>query len=169
MPAVQWQVSTDGGLNFTNAPGLSTSLTYSFPAGLNMNGYRYRAVLTDPLSSLTTDAAALTVVTDVSSRVRIAQTGFGVNRSSGLWTATMTIINISGSPIAGPVQVAFTKLTPGVTMSNSSGMVNGSPYLTAIPASQTLIGGAAVNVSIQFRNPSNGFINFTPVTYSGPL
>ena len=77
----------------------------------------------------------------------------------------MTVANIGGSTINAPIQVVFTNLTPGVTMVNNTGVRGSDPYIT-IPGG-ALAPGVSTSVSIQFTNPSNGFINFTPVTYSG--
>jgi Divergent InlB B-repeat domain len=59
-PAVQWQVSVDGGGSFTNVPG-ATSSTLSFTTQLADNGRRYRAVFTNSGGSATTAAAILTI------------------------------------------------------------------------------------------------------------
>jgi hypothetical protein len=121
----------------------------------------------------TPGTASVTVfAANVSGQVKVTQTGFGRNRATGIWSATMTVTNTSGSAITGPVQVVLTNLTPGVTMTNNTGMFvgppyNGSPFITvSVP---NLAAGAAVNVLIQFTDPSNGFINYTPVTFSGGL
>ena len=60
-PSVQWQISTDGGVTFTNISGAtSTSLTLANRTA-SENGYEYRAVFTNSLGSATTTAAILTV------------------------------------------------------------------------------------------------------------
>jgi len=59
-PAVQWQVSTDGGGTFNNVSG-ATSTTLSFTTASSQNGYRYRAVFTNSVGSATTTAATLIV------------------------------------------------------------------------------------------------------------
>jgi len=59
-PTVQWQVSTDGGANFSNIPS-ATSTTYSFTAAASDNGRRFRAVFTNSAGSAMTTAAILTV------------------------------------------------------------------------------------------------------------
>jgi uncharacterized repeat protein (TIGR01451 family) len=61
-PAVQWQVSTDGGVNFTNIAG-ATSTALTFTANASQNGNRYHAVFTNIAGSATSTAAALTVNT----------------------------------------------------------------------------------------------------------
>jgi hypothetical protein len=59
-PAVQWQVSTDGGQTFTNIAG-ATSPTLTFVAQEGMNRYHYRAVFTNPYGAATTTDAVLYV------------------------------------------------------------------------------------------------------------
>jgi hypothetical protein len=64
-PSVQWQVSTDGGVTFTNLAG-ATSTTLTFTTALTENGYEYRAVFTNRVGTATTSAAVLTVEADSS-------------------------------------------------------------------------------------------------------
>jgi MBG domain/Kelch motif/Immunoglobulin domain/Immunoglobulin I-set domain/Galactose oxidase, central domain len=61
-PKVQWQVSTDGGVTWTNISG-ATSTTYTISSSTtSQNGYRYRAAFTNSVGSATTGAAILTVL-----------------------------------------------------------------------------------------------------------
>jgi len=59
-PTVQWQVSTDGGVTFSNVSG-ATSTTLSFTTALSQSGNRYRAMFTNSAGTATTTAATLTV------------------------------------------------------------------------------------------------------------
>lgn len=59
-PAVQWQVSTNGGKTWKNIKG-AKSTTLSFTASLTKNGYRYRAIFTNAFGQAITNAAILTV------------------------------------------------------------------------------------------------------------
>lgn len=59
-PTVQWQVSTDGGVTFSNLSG-ATSTTLSFTTAVSQNGNKYRAVFTNTVESVTSNAATLTV------------------------------------------------------------------------------------------------------------
>ena len=61
-PAVQWQVSVNGGTTFSNITG-ATSTTLSFITSAGQNGNQYRAVFTDTCGGATTTAATLTVNT----------------------------------------------------------------------------------------------------------
>jgi hypothetical protein len=61
-PTVQWQVSMDSGVTWTNISG-ATSTTYTISSSTtSQNGYRYRAVFTNSQGSATTGAAILTVL-----------------------------------------------------------------------------------------------------------
>jgi hypothetical protein len=60
-PAVQWQMSSDGGNTFTNIAGATgTTLTLSGTTA-SQNGSVYRAVFTNSVGSVTTASATLTV------------------------------------------------------------------------------------------------------------
>jgi hypothetical protein len=65
-PTVQWQVSTDGGVTFTNITGNTSALTTTliFAVYSTENGYKYRAVFTNALGTATTSTATLTVDSD---------------------------------------------------------------------------------------------------------
>jgi hypothetical protein len=100
----------------------------------------------------------------VSGKVSVSQTGFVRNHATGIWSAAMTVTNTSGAQISGPIEVVLTGLSSNVTMVNQTGTLIGSPYIRVSVAA--LAPGASASVSIQFQNPSNGFITYTPVTYS---
>ena len=59
-PTVQWQVSTNGGSNWSDISN-ATNTTYSFMAASGDNGNQYRAVFTNAIGNVATNAATLTV------------------------------------------------------------------------------------------------------------
>jgi hypothetical protein len=61
-PTVQWQVSENGGASYTNIPK-ATSTTLTIQATASQEGFRYRAIFTNSLGTVTTSAAVLTVDT----------------------------------------------------------------------------------------------------------
>jgi hypothetical protein len=95
--------------------------------------------------------------------------GLVYSRVTKMFVGTVTITNISSSSINGPVQVDFTSLPGGVTLSNATGSYGGNPYITAVPSGSTLAPGASATIAVQFSNPSNVTITATPVIYSGSL
>jgi hypothetical protein len=60
-PAVQWNVSTNGGATWAPVSG-ATSTTFSFTAQLAQSGSQYEAVFTNANGSVTSNPATLTVV-----------------------------------------------------------------------------------------------------------
>jgi glycosidase len=107
-------------------------------------------------------AVTYDVVRDVSRSVRV-HTEF---RSTKYRNGRMTVRNISESNIYGPLQVVLADLPPGVTLANATGTYLGNPYIT-IPGVTTLKPGDAASVEVEFNNPSNVKVGFTPVTYAG--
>lgn len=61
VPTIQWQTSIDGGINWSNIAG-ATSSSFSTPAtSVSDSGKRYRAIATNSVSVTTSNAATLTV------------------------------------------------------------------------------------------------------------
>jgi hypothetical protein len=145
----------------------NASATYVLPGGAAVAVYTitatYNAGGNFATSSDTTHTLA--VVLNVSGQVSVTQTGFAVNRATGLWTSTLTVHNTSAAPISGPIEVLLTNLSSNATMTNETGVVGVNPYI--LVSAGTLAPGASVSVAIQFKNPSDGSITFTPVAYSG--
>ena len=103
-----------------------------------------------------------------STNISSTASGLAYSRVSQTFNGTVTINNISGSAIGGPVQVIFMSLPTGVTVANSSGSFYGNPVIT-VPSITALGPGQSATVAVQFKNPSNAVINFTPVVYSGSI
>lgn len=102
-----------------------------------------------------------------SADVSVTASGLAYSRVTQTFNGTVTLINTSSTTQEGPLQILLTSLTANVQLSNAAGNYNGSPFLTA---SATNLGpGQSVTVSVQFKNPSNLKISFTPVIYSGSL
>jgi hypothetical protein len=60
-PAVQWQLSTDGGGTWSDVPGATADALTVSGATTSESGYEYRAVFTNEVSQATTTVATLTV------------------------------------------------------------------------------------------------------------
>ena len=104
---------------------------------------------------------------DVSSHVSATHAGFARHPGTHVWSTMLTVKNTGSSAINGPIQVVLTKLSENASMTNSNGTYKGSPYITV--STGPLAAGASVQVKLQFANPTNDFINFTPVTEAGDL
>jgi hypothetical protein len=99
-------------------------------------------------------------------QVTTTASGLAYSRVSQTFNGTLTVTNIGTDPISGPVQIVFFGMPPGVALVNASGSLSGTSYLT-VPASSGLGTGQSITVNVQFKNPSNATINFTPAVYSG--
>lgn len=137
-------------------------------------------VSTDPITSLTLVTtndwwvvlnllvgSVKTQLTPVpSGEISVTASGLAYSRVNQTFNGTVTIQNVSSSMINGPFEVVFTALPKDVSVVNSTGTDNGLPYLT-VPFATGLGPGQAVTVNVQFKNPNNVSINFTPIIYSG--
>jgi hypothetical protein len=69
-PTYQWQLSTDG-TNYANLAGASTSSYSTGATTVAQTGYRYRVVVTNAVTSVTSDSASLSVTGTVASGATI--------------------------------------------------------------------------------------------------
>jgi hypothetical protein len=120
VPAVQWQVSTDGGTTFTNlanggdySGAGSDTLTVS-GATSAMNGYEYQAVFTNTLpgsgapSTATTSAAALAVTSPGDPTTSVVTVSGPSVQAGGSITVTLQAKNSAGQDMTtGGLTVAF--------------------------------------------------------------
>jgi len=100
-------------------------------------------------------------LTDISSQVSVTSSGFLYSRATGKFSGTLTLTNTGATAISGQVAVTLNNLTTGVTLANATGTNNGFPYISS---AVSLNPGASTTIPVQFTNPSNAIINFTPVT-----
>jgi uncharacterized repeat protein (TIGR03803 family) len=92
--------------------------------------------------------------------------GLAYSRVSQTFDGTVTIMNTSNSAVRGPLQILFNEITPGVTLVNATNSFYGIPYLTVASG---LAPGQSATVDVQFKNPSDVKISFTPAIYSGSI
>jgi hypothetical protein len=161
LPAGTYTVAVSLFSNFSFAENLGTGILGDGFIGLG--NYFDAASQTVRSSNYAVDVK---ITVNATSLTQITQTGFARNRLTGVWFTTMTVTNTSKSSLDGPIQVVLTNLSNGALM-NGNGMSGGSPYVT-ISAGALAPGGSA-SLMLQFSNPSNGLIAYTPVTYSGGL
>jgi uncharacterized repeat protein (TIGR01451 family) len=112
------------------------------------------------------DDTTVNPIVDVSGAVNVTTSGYLFSRATRTFTGTITVTNKTGTPISGPLQLVLETVTPGVTVANATGLRNGNPYFT-VPGTVSLAPGQSASVSVQFNNPQNLFINFTPITEAG--
>jgi len=122
----------------------------------------YRASDHDPV---VVSLALTPAFSDVTASVKIARSGFTLNRTTGKYSGTVTITNTGNQALNGPLHLRLDGLTSGVTLDNRSGMQGSAPYITLPNAS--LAAGASVTVSTVFGNPQKLVINYTSAFVSG--
>jgi len=106
----------------------------------------------------TADAPVLTPILPIA----VTASGLAYSRVTQTYVGAITITNTGAANVAGPFQIVFTGLPANVTLVNATGAVSGTPYLT-VSAPASLAPGQAVVVNVEFKNPSNATIHFTPV------
>ena len=112
---------------------------------------------------------AVAVAQDFTADAQVTQTGFVVNMTTGIWSATVMVMNTSATTIPSPVSVVFDNLSSNATAYQPTGYTAlatpaNSPYddlSGAIPPGST---GSQI---IQFTNPSSGFITYTARILAG--
>jgi hypothetical protein len=94
----------------------------------------------------------------------VGSTGFLFSRVTGTFNGKMTVTNTGGQAVTGTILLELLNLTPGVTLVNATGTSGGTPFIVA-PGTESLAPGQSVSMTVQFRDPSNALIHFTPVVY----
>ena len=120
----QWQVSTDGGITYSNITGATTNTLNVSGVTLGMNGNKYRLVVAGCAStSLQSDAATLNVNAQASISAQPNNVTSCVGNSAN-FSAT-----VSGSNLTYQWQVST---DGGITFTNISGEVNATLQLSNI-------------------------------------
>lgn len=133
-PTVQWQFSTDNGMNWNNIGG-ATNTTLTFVTTIADNGKQYRAVFTNSNGSTNSNAATLTVASPNAS-FAYSENGYCQLGSD----PTPVIYGTPGGTFSGPGQVSLNAGTGKIDVSASTA---GGPYTItyniggACPASAT--------------------------------
>jgi hypothetical protein len=116
---------------------------------------------------------AIAAAVDVSSNITWTTSAFTYNRSTKLYSGTVTITNSGSAAINYPLTIVLTSLTAGVSAANPTGTLTGQPPYNlagpyyAVPGSGALAPGQSANVPVAFTDPTAARINFAVKTYSG--
>lgn len=105
--------------------------------------------------------------TDVTASFSLLRSGLTLNRVTNKYTGTITLRNTTAAPLAGPFQLVFNNLTPGVTLDNASGVRAGMPFISV--GSASIAPGATVTVPLIYSNPSNVGIGYNNTLFAGAL
>jgi hypothetical protein len=149
------QVGSVNGIGGITVPGLSSGGTVI--PGTGYGGIKLTSLNGVPVPPIVT-----------ADQIKTTASGLAYSRVSQTFNGTVTITNISGTTITTPTnfQVVLAALPPGVTLVNSAGAFNQSPYIT-VPTMTSLAPAQSVTVKVQFQNSSGATINFKPEFYAG--
>jgi hypothetical protein len=105
--------------------------------------------------------------TDVTARVKLAQSGLTLDRTTNKQRGTVSFTNTSNSIISGTILFRLDGLAAGVTLDNAGGIQGGAPTLT-LPKS-SLAPGETLTVSTVFSNPAKASVSYTPKLFAAIL
>jgi predicted extracellular nuclease len=91
------------------------------------------------------------------------RSGLVLNRVTQRFIGTVKLTQISGPDVVGQLQVLFEDLPAGVTLANATGTRRGVPYILVNATGP----GTAIDVPVQFSNPSRWPIFYTVHAYAG--
>lgn len=158
-PTYQWQVSTNGGVSFSNIP-LQTMNTLNLPSVTStMNGYQYRVIVTNDCGTLTSSNATLTI----SAGVNITAQPADASACTGE-TATFSV-TASGPSLTYQWQVST---DGGATYNNITGATSAS-YTTAAATSGMNNNRYRVVISTTCGSPSTSQAAILTVTESASI
>jgi len=137
----------------TTPPGLGTVITYngSTTQPSSAGTYAVVAAINDP-NYQGGATGTLTIAPNPASSFSVTTSGFVNNRAAKTYHGTMTIKNISQATVSSPSGVQLNNLTAGVTLTSM-----------VVPPVQSLAPGMSISASLDFSNPLNKPITFTPV------
>lgn len=98
-----------------------------------------------------------------STAVTITASGLLYSRATQTYGGTVTVTNISGTTIKGPIQLVLAGLPNGVFLVNAT---NTFVQYVTLPAA-SLSPGSSVTVTVRFSAPLGTRITFAPSVYSG--
>lgn len=162
-PAYQWQVSTDGGANWTDIAGASSASLVINNVALAMDGNRYRVVVSNSCSMVTSNAAILTVndptppaISPLPARICLSDTLVGLTGLpiGGSWSG----IGISGNNFV-PSATAVGSYTLTYTYRNQLGCTSTSSVVAKVEDCPERLVGLDDNALELFPNPNTGRFN----------
>jgi hypothetical protein len=121
--------------------------------------YAFSLVANNGVADSAAASVTITVVTPALT-VQVTSSGLLYSRVTRTFNGTVTVTNIGGSAIPGPLHVGFADLPATVTLANATTVVSGIPFIT-LP--DGLAPGQSASFTVQFSNPSNVNIHYSPI------
>jgi hypothetical protein len=104
---------------------------------------------------------------NVTSDLSVKLGGFAYNRTTRKFTQTVTITNISGAAITGPIELVLLNLE-NATLVNETSVTQASAYITVVSSGSLGI-GQSVTIALVFADPTLATITDTPEFLAGPI
>ena len=194
-PTVQWQVSTDGGTNYTNVNG-ATSALLTFTTSAVQTGNLYEAVFTNSVGSVTSNPATLTVNTvpaittqptnqsaTAGDAVTFTAAASGTPAPTVQWqvsTDGTTYTNVSGgyrddvelhhyrAQTGNLYEAVFSNVAGSVTTNPVTLTVNSAPAVTLQPANQSVTAGNTATFTTAASGSPTPTVQWQVSTDNGP-
>lgn len=170
---------SDNGAAFSKWLDDTTATSGSYP-GASGHRYEFYSVGVDRVGNmepLKVVADAATVVgtvapacaSDVDGQIQVTRSGFGYNFTTRRFVQTVSLKNVSGGVISGPISVVLDHLSGNASLFNASAatacaLPAGSPF---VDLSGNLGPGASGTVTLQFTNPTRAGITYVPRVLAG--
>lgn len=103
------------------------------------------------------------VTSSLDTKIKVAFSGYVLNRTTGTFDTRVTLTNISADTLQAPISLVVTNISnPAVTLANAAGTTaDGKPYVVIpIPAGGFIPGASITTVTLKFKN-TNPAIGFT--------
>lgn len=162
VPTLQWQISTDGGVSYTNVPdaapfsGITTGTLTITGAPVGLTGARFRVVATSTAGTATSNAAILTVYGDLSmtpGTLRFTAVKAGPNGAISTVSAPQVVTVASTG--AGPAWTAASNQS-WLQITNGTGTGAGT-FSASIANPANVIGSSAsLTATITLTAPTAG-------------
>jgi hypothetical protein len=164
---------SDNGSAFTAWQTNTTATSATF-IGVTGHTYSFYSIARDLVGNIessksapetTTTVGASACATDVTSQFKIIPGGFRFNNGTQQFLQTVTLQQLTLTPIQLPLTLVLSNLSSNATLANKTGNTTcaapiGSPYIN-LPTGST-------SVTLQFNDPNKGPITYTPRVLMGP-
>ena len=170
-PGLEKDVEIDQNLGAGNKAAIRRYQIYKYLGGYDAESHE--VLCDDPTvcpeavgDYIGSQIAAANLVPGTPVTAQVSSSGFVYSRVTKTLVGKVTVKNTGGQNAPHPVSLVFRKLPNGVTLVNSSGLVDTDPYFTFYPHTD-LAAGASATFYVQFQSATG--VNFTPAVYSGSL
>jgi hypothetical protein len=164
-------VNGDGPASLSGVLSCATTATQSSPLGIypitcsGLSSSNYTITYVPGQLTITSPTCA----SSVTASVAVTRSGFSYSPLSKRYAQTLNLTNTAGSTITGPIYVILDNLSTSAALYNTGGSTacaapTGSPYVSI---AGPIGAGASTNVVLQFSDPTNAAISYTPRFLAG--